>query len=235
MTVIPARGGSKGVKRKNLQPLLRKPLIYYPIRVARLAGGVDHFIVSTDDEEIAAYARSQGADVPFLRPPDLANDGVLLIHVMKHALEFFDLKGERFDAIMSIQATAPALLPETVDAVVDKFHRTGTDAVVTVSEVVHGHPLICKKLQEDEVLKDYFDIPPGMPRYPRQARQPAYYPNGAVFLRDRKLLVDPDPVTNSLGRAPMAVLMDREDSVNIDDHLDFAIAEFWLGRRQVNK
>jgi len=234
LTVIPARGGSKGVKRKNLRPLLGKPLIFYGIEAARNAKSVDRLIVSTDDEEIAAYARSQGVEVPFLRPAELANDRATLVEVMRHALHFFDDAGERFEAVMSIQGTTPALKSASIDAVADKFYKTGADAVVTVAEVAQGHPLICKKLvgANGDQLESYFELPPNMVTYPRQVREPAYYPNGAVFLRDRKLLDNLDRATNGLGFRPRAVLMDREESINIDEPFDLAVAELILSIRK---
>jgi len=234
LTVIPARGGSQGIKRKNMRLLLGAPLISYPIQATKEASGVGRLIVSTDDKEIAEYALSQGVEVPFMRPAELAEGSVTLIHVMKHALQFFRERGEEYDAIMSIQATTPALKPETINKVVNVFHNTGANAVTTVTEVFHGHPIICKRLvgERNDELDEYFDIPVDMPRYPRQAREPAYYPNGAVFLRDSSLLDKIDPATNCLGLRPRAVLMSREESVNIDGPLDFSLAEFSLGLRK---
>ena len=231
LCVIPARGGSVGVPRKNIKPLNGYPLIYYPIMAAKGAKGIDRCIVSTDDAEIADIARSFGADVPFIRPNDLANGTTTLIYVMQHALHFFDEQGDVFDAVLSLQVTTPLIKSSTIDAVIDKFHDTGCDAVVTAAEIRHGHPIISKKLVNGDELVDFMEIPPNTIRYPRQKREPAYYCNGSIFLRDRKLLDNLDPYTNCLGSRPKAVVISGEEAVNIDEELDFRIAEFLMAER----
>lgn len=232
LCVIPARGGSVGVPRKNIKPLHGRPLIYYPIMAAREAVNIDRFIVSTDDKEIADIAASFGAEVPFVRPDDLASGTTTLIYVMRHALHYFDALGEHFDAVLSLQATTPLISSATIDAVVEKFHSTGCDAVVTAAEIRHGHPLLSKKIVEGDKLVDFFPVPSDTIRYPRQRREPAYYCNGSIFLRDRHLLDNLDPYSNCLGDSPRAVIIDGEEAINIDEKLDFRLAEFLMSERE---
>src|SRR5262245_13569262 len=107
LAVIVARGGSKGVPRKNIKPLGDKPLIGWSIDAARASTHVTRTILSTDDEEIASVGRSLGVDVPFLRPPELATDSAKAIPVMQHALTTMEAKDGRYDAVLMLQPTTP--------------------------------------------------------------------------------------------------------------------------------
>ena len=230
LTVIPARGGSKGIQRKNIRKLNGKPLIYYAINAGKNAKNIGKLIVSTDDKEFAEIAISYGVEIPFLRPPELAADMTTLIHVMRHALLFFDEIGESYDAVLSLQVTDPLIRSSTIDAVVEKFHAKKCAAVTTVSKIRHGHPYLSKRLvgsQKDEIV-DFVQIPDGIVLYPRQKRETTYYCNGAVFLRDRSLLENLDSRNNCLGDKPSVVIMDDNESVNIDDMIDFKLAELLL-------
>jgi N-acylneuraminate cytidylyltransferase len=112
VAIIPARGGSKRIPRKNIKPFFGQPMISYSIRAAQASGLFDSIIVSTDDEEIADVARSFGADIPFMRPADLANDHAGTGAVVVHALHWFAEHGMAYDAACCIYATAPLLDPE---------------------------------------------------------------------------------------------------------------------------
>lgn len=236
LTVIPARGGSKGIQRKNICLIDGRPLIYYPIKAAQKSKKVDRFIISTDNEEIAEIAKSFGVEVPFMRPTKLAVDYTTLIHVMKHTLDFFDAKGEFYDAILSLQATTPLISPEIIDEVISKFNAKKCKAVVTVSKIRHGHPYLSKRIigKDNDELIDFVDVPKNIELYPRQKRETAYYCNGAVFLRDRGLLEKMDTRTNCLGQNPTAVIMEDKQSVNIDDIIDMKIAEYLLQNKSLS-
>jgi CMP-N-acetylneuraminic acid synthetase len=227
LTVIPARGGSKGVPRKNITPVGGKPLIGYAIESALAAGGLGRVIVSTDDEEIASVARSFGAEVPFLRPPELSTGSVTLIYVMRHALKFFDARGERYDAVLSFQPTCPFIRPETLDRVVDNFHRKNRQAVATVARMRDGHPYTAKRLVGPDLddLEDFVAIPEGAVLFPRQKREAAYYFSGAVYLRDRALIESYEGHSYGLGDNPGAVVVDSVEAVDINEPLDLDYAE----------
>ena len=107
IAVIPARGGSKRIPRKNIRPFLGHPIIAYPIRAAREAGIFDRVLVSTDDEEIAEVARAEGAEVPFMRPAEISGDKTPTAEVVDHAIRWFGEQGESIDYACSIYATAP--------------------------------------------------------------------------------------------------------------------------------
>ncbi len=112
LAVIPARGGSKRIPRKNIRPFLGKPIIAWSIEAARKSGLFDHIIVSTDDEEIAAVAREWGAEVPFLRPKELADDHTGTMPVVAHAIRWAQRHGWAADPVCCIYATAPFIRPE---------------------------------------------------------------------------------------------------------------------------
>jgi CMP-N-acetylneuraminic acid synthetase len=224
LAIIPARGGSKGVPGKNKRMFCGKPLLAWTI-VKALRLGVARCIVSTDSEEIAAIAREHGAETPFLRPASLSDDKATLLQVMNHALRFFDDRGEHFGAVLSLQATTPLLRLESIQAGIEVFHATGAACVVSVSEIRQGHPVLAKKRLSDGRLQDYSEWPEDLPRYPRQTREPAFYANGGFFLRDRSLVEAMDSRTNGFGDFPLSVLVTPLESVNIDEPIDFTMAE----------
>ncbi len=224
LTVIPARGGSKRLPRKNCLDLGGRPLIGWALDKARKAG-LERVIVSTEDEEIAAMARALGGDVPFMRPAELGGDTSTLLQVNEHALRHFDQLGERFDAVLTIHVTAPLISAEIVGQVVDTFHRTGADCVATVSEIKHGHPLQAKRILESGRMETFMPVQPGeSDRFCKQKLEPLYYANCGVYLRDRRLVEEMDRSTNGLGSAPVAVVVPPEQSVDIDTELDFIVA-----------
>lgn len=235
LTVIPIRSGSQGIKNKNVKFLSGKPLVSYAISAARGARNCEKLIVSTDSESYASIAREYGVEAPFIRPEELGSSEVRLHHVIKHALNYYDALGEHYDAVMSLQATVPLIKSSTINQVIDKFHKEECQAVGTVSEIRHGHPYIAKMLAgvKSDIAVDFIELDKGVPRYPRQVRPALYFFNGAVFLRDRKLLDEMNEDTNCLGTEPRVVFMQDEESINIDEEIDFELAEFLLKKRSV--
>lgn len=133
IAVIPARGGSKRIPRKNIRTFCGKPIIAYSIETALSAECFDRVVVSTDDQEIADVARRYGAEVPFLRPAELANDFCGTNAVIRHAIEWFHAQGETVEAACGIYATAPFLQPETVQAGLNALARAEIAYAITVT------------------------------------------------------------------------------------------------------
>jgi len=129
LAVIPARGGSKRIPRKNIRPFLGKPIIAWSIAAARDSGLFDHVIVSTDDEEIAAVARQWGAQVPFMRPPELADDHAGTMEVTAHALRWAQEHGMKADPVCCIYATAPFVTAGDLRAAHRMLMEEGRDHV----------------------------------------------------------------------------------------------------------
>ena len=151
LAVIPARGGSKSIPRKNLADVAGRPLIAYVIDAAHGAKQVDRTIVTTDDPEIAAVAREAGAETPFERPAELGEDGVDLVTVVRHAMLEMDRLGFRAEIVASVQPTSPFLEASDVDAAIEKLQETGADSVASMQAVLHEHPYWVKKLDGDRV------------------------------------------------------------------------------------
>lgn len=132
--VIPARGGSKRVERKNIREVGGRPLVAHAIEQADESELLDRTIVSTEDDEIAEVAKSYGGEVPFKRPEELATDTAKGTDVVLHALDWFRKKGEEFDLVATIQATSPFRTPEDIDDAIGKLVDSEADSVVSVSE-----------------------------------------------------------------------------------------------------
>ena len=223
--IIPARGGSKGIPRKNLVPILYKPLIAYTIEAALQSKHLSRLIVSTDDEEIARVSLKYGAEVPFNRPPELATDSALSIHVMQHALREMEvLEAKKYDAVVMLQPTTPLRIGSDIDAGIDLLFNSGADSVISVVAVSSHHPFRMKQILEDGRLVNFIDQGFEDMR-PRQDLPPVYIRNGALYITRRDVLVNENNVT---GKDCRAYEMPEDRSVNIDSESDIILAEYYL-------
>ena len=153
--VITARGGSKGVPRKNIKDLGGKPLIAYTIEVAKKSELITHLITSTDDQKIAEIAKKYGCNVPFLRPKELARDNTPTLPVLQHATEFMEKKlGIKFDYLVLLQPTSPFRIAEDIDKTIQLLIDTPeADSSVSICEVEKNqHPMKAKRLKGNRVL-----------------------------------------------------------------------------------
>lgn len=219
--IIPARGGSKGVHRKNIKPIGEKPLIAWTIEAAK-PSQLTRTVVSTDDEEIAKVAREYGGDVPFLRPAELATDLANAVPVMQHALRTVEeLEGEEYDAIMMLQPTTPFRRTEDINEAIRILQETGSDSVISVVDVEGHHPARMKWVEDGKIID-----PPFCEDYenqPRQELRKIFIKNGAIYLTRRATILK-----NSFkGNDCRALIMPPEISANIDSVHDFRYAE-WL-------
>ena len=222
--IIPARGGSKGIPRKNIAPVLGKPLIYYTIRAAQRSRLLDGFIVSTDDKKIADIAESFGADAPFLRPKKFARDISPDTEFLKHALLWLEKhRGWRPEIIVNLRPTAPLRTAGDIDRVIKLMLATGCDSVRTVSMPMNN-PF--KMWHVDEAS---LKIRPLLPTkhfvaigtdVPRQLLPNIYWQNGLVdatrakFIRQGKIY----------GADIRGVITDPERAVDINDPEDLKTA-----------
>lgn len=180
LAVIPARGGSVGVPRKNVRILAGQPLIAYAIKAAQGAQSVDATIVSTDDEEIAAIARHFGADVPFVRPPELSHGGVRDIEYLRHALEWAsDSRGWEPEYVVLLLPTSPTRVSADIDAAVELLRRSGADSVRTVVDPGHATPYKMWKDEGEGRIAPLF--PEGGLAVPRQELPRAVLPVGIAY------------------------------------------------------
>lgn len=224
--IIPARGGSKRIPRKNLHPLAGKPLIAYAIEAANGARQLARTIVSTDDAEIRRIAQALGGDVPFLRPPELSGDESPSVDAVAHALgELGGSDADTFDYACIVEPTAPLRTAHDIDAALSMLLAEGTDSLIGLTPVGYTNPARLRVITGNRVH-------PWAPDLWREGRPLAnaeqlYQPGGGLFacrtdviLRERSLI----------GRSQCGFVLPPERGVDIDTMLDLAFAEFLLTR-----
>ena len=221
--VIPARGGSKSIP-KNLAEVNGRPLLSFIIEAARAARRLDRVVVSTEDEEIATEAKRWGAEVPFVRPQELATDEIGLVPVAQHAMREMDQLGYVADVVVSVQATSPFLEGEDIDGAIAKLEATDADSVASVQPIDHEHPYWVKRLEDDRILP--FNEYTNETFLQRQDLPPAYIYDGGIFVRKRRLLEDWSGRDFCLGNDVRAIVLGGWKSLHIDDplHLDLVRA-----------
>lgn len=224
LAVCPARGGSKGIPRKNLRPFLGVPLVERVGAIAAAVPAIDRAVVSTDDEEIAAAAERGGLGAPFRRPQALSGDRIGDAEVLLHALgEVERLDGVRYDLVVMLQPTSPLRRPEHVAGALAMLVEGDWDAVWSVSPTdSKAHPL--KQLVVADQRLDYYD-PDGAKIVARQQLAPVVHRNGAVYAITRDTLTE----RGTMGARTGAFLID-EQMVSIDTLFDLELAEL-LARR----
>ena len=222
IAVIPARGGSKGVPRKNLYLLLGKPLLAYTIEAALASKCLTDVVVSTEDLEIATVAKKCGAQVPFMRPAELASDTALSRPVVEHAVsEMEKLRLQTYDVVVMLQPTTPLRSPEDIDAGLNLIKETEADSVISVVNVGGYHPFRMKRIIADNILINFIDQGYEDMR-PRQVLPPVYIRSGALYIVRRAVLMEQH---SFVGTDCRAYIMPEERAVNIDTRFDLLLAE----------
>ncbi|MHC1783132.1 MAG: acylneuraminate cytidylyltransferase family protein [Anaerolineaceae bacterium] len=229
--MVTARGGSKSIPGKNVKLLAGKPLVRWTIDEAHKSRLISRLLVSTDDEEIRSVSLAGGAEVPFLRPVEIAGDTSPHIDVMIHTLDW--LKNEQDyqpEYVLLLQPTSPFRTVQDIDGVICMaMDNPEADALIGVCEA-QNHPFLIKKLDSRDRLEDYFQSDLAYLR--RQDLPPAYVINGAIYLnkpsslrRERKM-VPP---------GSLAYVMPKEHSLDVDTPWDFHLAELIMNDRVKNE
>ncbi len=216
--MIPARGGSRGIPRKNLVEFAGRPLIAHTIQAALAARTIDRVMVSTEDEEIAETAREYGAEVPFVRPAELATDTASGNDVSKHWLEWVREQGLEPWAVMHLQATSPLRTADDIDRAAEMLARGDAPCVASVCPV-RDHPAYVYRLIEGQA-KPFLDED-ALPDH-RQRTEPLFRLNGAVFVTRFEAALE---IGRFHARPFAAMVMPEERSIDIDTPLDLALAE----------
>lgn len=224
LAVIPARGGSKGLPGKNILDLAGRPLIGWTIDAALGSSYIDRVVVSTDSGEIAAVARSCGAEAPFLRPAELAADQARSFDALLHALAWFEQRGERYDLLVWLQPTSPLRRTEDLDKAIELYFTRGAEAVVSVCETDH-HPWWSNTLPDDGNMGGF--LRPEVLNTNRQELPRYFRLNGAIYLGSPDFLKKNG---SFFSEGTFACVMPRERSVDIDEALDLKLAEWLLTR-----
>ncbi len=218
LVVIPARGGSKGIPRKNVRLLAGRPLIAYAIEAAKRARRVDRIVVTTDDEEIAAVARRYGAEV-VMRPPELAGDEVTLDPVIFHAVQTVEAMGDAPAFVVTVQPTSPLIKPWRLDEAVTLLEK-GFDTVISVINDTH---LTWTKEADGRYVPLY------AARVNRQYLPPVYRETGAILASRREVV----RAESRIGERITLLELPPEEAVDIDTYFDWWLAEKSLLRRHL--
>jgi N-acylneuraminate cytidylyltransferase len=222
--IIPARGGSKGIPRKNIKPLNGKPLIYYSIDVARELTIDEDICVSTEDDEIIQVVKDYGLQVPFKRPQLLATDEASTHEVLIHAINHYESTGKKYDAIVLLQPTSPLRTAEEVQKAIKLFNHK-LEMVVSVRES-HAAALICRENEDG-----FIELILAKNSARRQDLKNYYEYNGAIFIINIKSLKKKNIMEF---KKIKKIVMNELHSIDLDTPFDWKYAEFIISNSKEN-
>jgi len=223
VALVVGRGGSKGLPGKNVALCGGRPLVAWSVAAAKACRYADRVIVSSDDADIIAVARSAGAEAPFVRPPELANDDATMDAVVAHAL---DAIGGGFDVGVLLQATSPLRTAADIDDALELFERESVPSVVSVTEAAKSPYWMFELFAKGE-MRPLFPELSGAPR--RQSLPAAYALNGAIYVFDVDAFMRTRRFVTEETRA---FVMPAERSVDVDTAIDLAVADLLLKAKQ---
>ncbi len=221
LALIPARGGSKGIKNKNIINIKGKPLLAYSILAAQGSKYIDDIVVSTDSATIANVARQYRAEAPFMRPAELATDTSKTIDAVIHAIHELGKMGRNYDILCLLQPTQPLRTASDIDGAIEMFAAHGNRGVVSVSPV-NDNPILIRKI--DNKSGELLPLLPVCGSIRRQD-MPAYYRvNGCIYVN----AVQDIHSESSFNDNVIPYIMAKSHSVDIDEEEDIALAEYYL-------
>lgn len=217
---IPARGGSKGIKDKNIKQLQDKPLIAYTIDAARNSKYVDRVMVSTDSPKIAQISSSYGAWTPFLRPEALAADTSKTIDAVMHTIQALNDMDEFYPIFCLLQPTSPLRASSDIDSALEMYINKGCRSIAAVS-LVRDHPILIRTIDSDGRMIPLLNRGSTC----RRQDMPHYYRiNGSIYINNSAEL----SLETSFNDNEIPYVMEESHSVDIDELSDFAMAEYWI-------
>lgn len=220
LALIPARGGSKGIKDKNIILLAGKSLIAYSIEAAKNSKYIDSIVATTDSEKIAEVAKKYGARVPFLRPPELAGDTSKTIDAVLHAIKTLKSMGENYDTLVLLQPTQPLRTTDDIDRAIELYYENGENGLVSISPV-NDSPLLIRSIGADGKLVNLLSQNSTC----RRQDMPNYYKvNGCIYINK----IDEINENTSFNDNKVPFIMDKEHSIDIDELSDLWMAECYL-------
>lgn len=225
LAIIPARGGSKGIPRKNIHLLANRPMLAYTAEAALKSQKLSRYVLSTEDKEIACVGRDMGIEVPFLRPGDLAQDDTPGIDVIQHVVrELVKTEGYQPDAVMILQPTSPLRTWRHIDEAIALYCNSDADSLVSIVETPHQYNPYSVMQIEGGYLNAFLDYPE---RNNLRQKKPIFYArNGAaIYIVDINVLMKQNTL---FGDKLIPYKMDKRSSIDIDDMLDLKIAECLL-------
>lgn len=230
LAIVPARGGSKGLKLKNIRTVGGVPLVALVGRLLKELPMIDRSVVSTDHKEIAQVALQSGLACPFYRPEALSGDRIGDLEVLQHALLEMETRDQvQYDIILMLQPTSPMRTPKHLLDTIHKLIQTGADSVWTLSETdAKGHPLKQLVISDDDKI-GYYD-PAGAHIIARQQLTPTYHKNGIAYAITRECLLEQQSIK---GKHCVPLVIEGYVS-NIDTELDLAFAEFLISYKSAS-
>jgi CMP-N-acetylneuraminic acid synthetase len=228
--LIPARGGSKAIPRKNIVNLAGKPLLAYTCEAALSSRRLTRLILNTDDQEIAAVGLEYGVEAPFMRPAHLAGDEAPILPVLQHAVQWLAAnQGFHTDVLVLLQPTSPLRRAEHIDAAVDLLLGSGADTVVSVQEVPHQYnPVSLMQVGDQGCLEPFME---GEMILRRQDKPRVYARNGPAILALQKQTLDSGRL---YGDKVIPYIMGPLESVDIDDQDDLTLVEALIQSQGLN-
>ena len=225
IAIIPARSGSKGLPDKNIRELCGKPMLAYSIEAAKKSGKIDVVHVSTDSEHYAEIARKYGADVPFLRSEELSGDTATTWDAVRFVLEEYKKLGKQFDVVTLLQPTSPLRIAEDIINASELYSLKSATAIVGVCEMEHS-PLWSNTLSENLCMDGFLSKATNVQR---QKLDTYYRINGAMYMIDSQIITNKQEI---YGEKSYAYIMPKERSIDVDDLMDFKIAEMYMKERE---
>lgn len=220
MAIIPARAGSKRLPHKNIKELAGKPLIQWTIEAAQACKLVDTIVVSTDDPKVIEISEELGVSIPFVRPSFLAKDSSSSIDVILHAINYFEQQGKKYDFLLLLQPTSPLRTSRHILEAISLMNDKNADGIVSVCEAEHS-PLWMNTLDETFEMSSF--LKDEVKNQRSQDLKRYYRLNGAIYLININRLKSEK--TMLLKNNIYAYEMDRMSSVDIDEQIDFLLAE----------
>ncbi len=225
-----ARGGSKSIYKKNIRELCGKPLIAYTINEALKSNFLTRYIISTDDPEIKKIAEGNGAEVPFLRPADLATDKASSMVALNHAIDYAEKEeGIKYDYVIELMCTNPLKTVKDIDSCISKLVQTGADSVIAVHKLEDHHPIRIKKIINDRIVD--FCLPEKLDSRRQDLKPDAYIRSGSIYALKRDELMIHNRRYGTENSRPY--ILPPERAINVDTEIDFLVAETLIKERSI--
>lgn len=225
LAFIPARAGSKGIKGKNIFPIFDKPLMSYTIENALHSNYIDEVIVSTDSEKISEVAKKYGANVPFLRPPELASDTSNTVDAILHAISELAKNKKIFDDLILLQPTSPLRTTKDIDGAVKKYFKFNRKSLVSVSKAEES-PILMRTILAEDRMEKLLQVNSTV----RRQDMPNFYKiNGAIYINKISEINEKTSFNDNI----VPYVMDSDHSVDVDDYQDLEIVKYFIKRGEI--
>lgn len=225
LALIPARGGSKGITDKNIIEINGKPLIAYSIEAARESKYIDEVVVTTDSDQIANVAKDYGAEIPFMRPQELASDHATTLDAVLHAVK--KLENKKFDVLVLLQPTSPLRTAEDIDKALEKFFDADCESLVSVSQA-DDSPILMRVIDNDGMMRKLLEQDSTIRR---QDMPQVYKVNGSIYIN----LISEINQGTSFNDNKIPFIMKKSHSVDIDEYSDIFMMNYYMKNSDICK